>query len=70
LIGDPVQGGLYGESPSLTGLDATGNLKYAVDFRSVYQEILSGHLGADSSKILGSTFDSVPFLKAPVSSTV
>jgi uncharacterized protein (DUF1501 family) len=70
LIGDPVKGGLYGEAPSLTTLDATGNLKYAVDFRSVYQEILGGHLGADSSKILGASFDSVPFLKAPVSSSV
>ena len=70
LIGDPVKGGTYGAAPSLTDLDATGNLKYQVDFRSVYQEILGGHLGADSSKILGATFDSVPFLKAPVSSTV
>src|SRR5437899_9052495 len=66
LIGDPVNGGLYGDEPSLTTLDSTGNLKYAVDFRSVYQEILSGHLGADSSKILGTSFDKVPFLKPPV----
>src|SRR5438128_2179380 len=66
LIGDPVHGGLYGEEPSLTSLDNTGNLKYAVDFRSVYQEILSGHLGADAAKILGSSFDRVSFLKAPV----
>src|SRR6202162_3527024 len=70
LIGAPVTGGLYGEEPSLTSLDDTGNLKYAVDFRSVYQEILGGHLGADSSKILGASFDSVPFLQAPVSSSV
>jgi uncharacterized protein (DUF1501 family) len=66
LIGDPVKGGLYGSAPSLTGLDSTGNLKYSVDFRSVYQEILSGHLGADASQILGSSFEHVPFLKAPV----
>ena len=66
LIGDPVKGGLYGEEPSLTSLDNTGNLRYSVDFRSVYQEILSGHLGADSAKILGATFDKVQFLKTPV----
>src|SRR2546429_2579583 len=42
LIGDPVRGGLYGQTPSLTELDATGNLKYTVDFRSIYQEILGG----------------------------
>src|ERR1700730_914205 len=66
LIGDPVTGGLYGEEPSLTSLDDTGNLKYAVDFRSVYQEILGGHLGADSGEILGAKFDQVPFLQAAV----
>ncbi len=66
LIGDPVKGGLYGSAPSLTSLDDTGNLKHSVDFRSVYQEILNGHLGADSGEILGSTFERVPFLRAPV----
>ena len=67
LIGDPVKGGLYGGEPSLTSLDPTGNLQYSVDFRSVYQEILSGHLGADAAQILGATYEHVPFLKAPVS---
>ena len=66
LIGDPVKGGLYGAEPSLTDLDTTGNLKYSVDFRSVYQEILGGHLGADAKEILGDAYDHVPFLKAPV----
>src|SRR2546429_121601 len=66
LIGEPVRGGIYGQAPSLTELDATGNLKYTVDFRSIYQEILGGHLGADANKILGATFDRVSFLKAPV----
>jgi uncharacterized protein (DUF1501 family) len=66
LIGDPVKSGLYGAEPSLTSLDSTGNLRFAVDFRSVYQEILGGHLGADANEILGASFDKVPFLKAPV----
>src|SRR6266700_3601476 len=66
LIGDPVKSGLYGAEPSLTNLDSTGNLKYAVDFRSVYQEILGGHLGADANDILGASFDRVEFLRAPV----
>ena len=56
LIGNPVKGGIYGQSPSLTDLDATGNLKFSVDFRSIYQEILGGHLGADPKEILGATF--------------
>jgi uncharacterized protein (DUF1501 family) len=64
LIGNPVQGGFYGQAPSLGNLDGTGNLKYTVDFRSIYQEILNTHLGADAREILGQSFDRVPFLKA------
>ena len=66
LIGNPVQGGLYGGAPNLSDLDPTGNLKYNVDFRSVYQEILSSHLGADAKDVLGATFDRVPFIKSAV----
>jgi uncharacterized protein (DUF1501 family) len=68
LIGDPVKGGTYGKAPSLTDLDSTGNLKYQVDFRSVYQEILGGHLGADPKEILGDTFDKLGFIKDPAGS--
>jgi uncharacterized protein (DUF1501 family) len=69
LMGNPVQGGIYGQAPSLTNLDGTGNLKYNVDFRSVYQEILNTHLGADAREILGQAFDRVPFLKAAANAT-
>jgi uncharacterized protein (DUF1501 family) len=68
LIGNPVKGGMYGEAPSLASLDATGNLRYSVDFRSVYQEILGGHLGADPKEILGATFDRLGFIKDPAAS--
>jgi uncharacterized protein (DUF1501 family) len=64
LIGDPVKGGLYGEGPSLSKLDTSQNLKFSVDFRSVYQEILSSHLGVDGSDILGAAFDRVPFIRS------
>jgi uncharacterized protein (DUF1501 family) len=65
LIGDPVKGGLYGETPNLAKLDQLGNLSYAVDFRAVYQEILESHLGVDAQEILGEGFDRVPFVRAP-----
>jgi uncharacterized protein (DUF1501 family) len=68
LIGDPVRGGIYGKPPSLTDLDSTGNLKYQVDFRSVYQEILGGHLGADPKEILGGAFDKLGFIRNPAGS--
>jgi uncharacterized protein (DUF1501 family) len=64
LMGNPVQGGFYGQAPSLANLDSSGNLRYTVDFRSIYQEILNTHLGADAKEVLGQTFDRVPFLKA------
>src|SRR2546430_11481648 len=68
LIGDPLKGGMYGKPASLTDLDSTGNLKYQVDFRSVHQEILGGHLGADPKEILGGTFEKLGFVKAPATS--
>ncbi len=63
LIGDPVKGGMFGEAPSLSKLDATGNLAYTVDFRSVYQEILGAHLGADPQEILNQSFDHLGFIR-------
>jgi uncharacterized protein (DUF1501 family) len=68
LIGDPVRSGIFGQAPSLTDLDGTGNLRYQVDFRSVYQEILGGHLGADPKEILGATFDRLGFIRDPAGS--
>ena len=57
IIGNPVQGGkLYGQQPSLSDLDAAGNLKFKVDFREVYATILSKWLNADAGSILGSQF--------------
>jgi uncharacterized protein (DUF1501 family) len=65
LLGDPVKGGIYGQPPSLSDLDPTGNLKYTVDFRSVYQEILGAHLGADPRDILGGSFEKLGFVRQP-----
>jgi uncharacterized protein (DUF1501 family) len=52
LLGDDVRGGLHGEQPSLTDLDA-GDLKFTVDFRSVYATLLHKVLGADPAQVLG-----------------
>src|SRR5438128_2594713 len=59
LIGDPVKGGLYGEQPSLAKLDASGNLGYALDFRSVYQEILNSHLEVDAKEVFAQSFEPI-----------
>ncbi len=68
LIGDPVKSGIFGDAPSLDKLDSSGNLQYTVDFRSVYQEILGAHLGADPKEILNASFDKLGFIKNPVGS--
>jgi uncharacterized protein (DUF1501 family) len=54
LVGNPVKGGLYGDQPSLTDLDQD-DLKYNVDFRSVYATLLERTLGSDADRVLGST---------------
>jgi uncharacterized protein (DUF1501 family) len=63
VVGNPVIGGrLYGEQPSLSDLDSAGNLKFKVDFRSVYGEIIDKWLGGDSQSVLGARYDGVGFL--------
>ncbi len=64
LIGDTVKGGLYGEGPTLSKLDSSGNIPYSVDFRSVYQEILDRHLVVDAREIFKETYERVPFITA------
>jgi uncharacterized protein (DUF1501 family) len=46
IAGVPVRGSFYGEQPSLTDLD-DGDLKATVDFRTVYQELVTNVLGSD-----------------------
>jgi len=60
-LGGKVKGGVYGTHPSLTDLDH-GDLKFNVDFRSVYATVLERWLGRNSSQIIGSNFDQVAFV--------
>ena len=62
VIGSSVRGGIYGDYPSLTDLDA-GDLKYKIDFRNVYGTVLDRWLRADSRQILGAHFDDMGFIK-------
>jgi uncharacterized protein (DUF1501 family) len=64
VIGNPVRGGLYGQQPSLeaTDLDSAGNMKFTVDFRSIYATLLDKWLEGDSKSVLGGTFENVGFL--------
>jgi uncharacterized protein (DUF1501 family) len=62
VAGPAVKGGPVGEHPKLTDLDS-GDLKHAIDFRSVYATLLDQWLGVDSRAVLGGKFDHVPLLK-------
>jgi uncharacterized protein (DUF1501 family) len=51
IVGGRVQGGLYGEPPRLTDLDG-GNLRHAVDFRSLYATALERWWDMPSAGVL------------------
>ena len=64
VIGDAVQGGLYGEYPSLepSKLDE-GDLQWNNDFRGSYATLLEKWMGLDSQSILGGSFEQFDFIK-------
>lgn len=61
VIGNSVKGGIYGDHASLSDLDA-GDLKYKIDFRSIYATLSDRWLKADSRQILGANFETIPFV--------
>ena len=64
IMGDHVNGGLYGEYPSLKpgDLEDGGDLMHNVDFRSVYTTILEKWLGFDAKPIVGGSYETLGFL--------
>jgi uncharacterized protein (DUF1501 family) len=61
VAGPKVAGGLVGKHPKLDDL-TDGDLKYGVDFRSVYATLLDQWLGVDSKGVLGAKFDHLALL--------
>lgn len=55
VFGGDVKGGLHGEHPSLTELDA-GDLAFTTDFRSVYATLIERWMAADAEAILGAKY--------------
>ncbi len=64
-VGDHVKGGFYGVYPSLEPgkQEEGGNLKFGMDFRSVYTTILEEWLGLDAKPIVNGNFEKVKFLQ-------
>lgn len=63
LFGPMVKAGVVGNHPSLTDLDE-GDLKYGIDFRSVYAAILEDWLKADSRVVLEGSYRPASVIKA------
>jgi uncharacterized protein (DUF1501 family) len=61
LIGGGVRGGLYGALPDLSATNM-GNVRYSVDFRSVYATVLERWLSRPSASVLNGTFQQLPVL--------
>ena len=62
VIGPSVTGGFYGDQPSLTNLDENGNLRFEIDFRSVYATVLEQVIGVDSRSFLDKRYPLVDFI--------
>ncbi len=52
LIGDRVNGGFYGDQPSLTKL-IDGDLAVTTDFRDIYSTVLENVLLTPAEKVMG-----------------
>jgi uncharacterized protein (DUF1501 family) len=63
LIGKSVQNGIVGNHPSMTELDQ-GDLRYLIDFRSVYASVLQNWLQTPSKPILGGQFPTMNVVSA------
>jgi len=63
IIGENLQKkGIYNDGPDLSNLDENGDLKYTVDFRSIYATILNKWMNVDDKIILNDTFTPLTFL--------
>jgi uncharacterized protein (DUF1501 family) len=62
VMGTSIKQGLVSRHPSMTDLDQ-GDLKYVVDFRSVYASVLQNWLNTPSKPILGDQYPVLPLVK-------
>lgn len=63
LAGGRVRGGLYGTPPALRDLDG-GNLRFDIDYRSLYATVLERWWGVKSERVLNARFPALDVLRA------
>jgi len=62
ISGSLKKAGVYNELPNLSNLDTNGDIKYSVDFRSIYATILGDWLKVDDENILNRNFKKLTFI--------
>ena len=62
ISGGLRKAGIYNEAPNLSDLDKNGDIKYSVDFRSVYATILGNWLEVNDKQILNNKFEKMGFV--------
>ncbi|WP_103071947.1 DUF1501 domain-containing protein [Aquimarina sediminis] len=60
--GSLKKAGVYNELPNLFDLDKNGDIKYSIDFRSIYATILGNWLEVDDQSILNKKFEKLRFV--------
>ena len=63
LAGGAVRGGLYGQAPDLSRMDATQNLLYSTDFRQLYAGIAQDWWGVNPEPVVRGRFEPLRFLR-------
>lgn len=72
VFGPSVNGGVFGSTPVLDDLDEAGNMKFDLDFRSLYATVLQDWFGFEAEtaeEVLGHSFEKLDLVKSPVSPT-
>jgi len=63
IIGDQLKKpGLYNKADSLQSLDENGDIKYEIDFRTVYATILDKWLNVNDEKVLDKSYSKLNFI--------
>ncbi|MFK7844722.1 MAG: DUF1501 domain-containing protein [Rhodothermales bacterium] len=69
ILGNGVAGGLFGGAPVLDDLDDAGNMKFDIDFRTVYATVLQDWFGISPAVVqdalLGHEYTSLGFVEDP-----
>ncbi len=63
VAGSAVRGGLYGQPPDLTRLDATQNALYSTDFRQLYATVAKDWWGVNPETVTRGNFETLKFLR-------